>query len=81
VNEGTETLVLGECKWTNEPTGEGLLRSLEATAPEVRWRGENRTVVYALFSKAGFTEKLTEIARERDDLSLYDAEDVAAAFD
>lgn len=80
VDDGTETLLLGECKWTNDPVGEGLLRSLEATEPEVRWRGENRTVVYTLFSKAGFTDELITLEGERADLLLYDVDHVAATF-
>jgi hypothetical protein len=81
LNKGAERLLLGECKWMNERVGVDLLHSLEATESEVRWRGDDRAVTYALFSKAGFTEELVTIGDERDDLLLYDVDDVAAMFD
>jgi hypothetical protein len=71
VNEHTGTLLLGECKWTTDRVGTSLLESLERTEPEVRWHGSDRSIVYALFSKRGFTADLRTVAGERDDVYLY----------
>lgn len=67
----TETLLLGECKWTNTPVGTGLLTDLERVAPEVRWGSTDRSLHYALFSRSGFTDDLVTLANERADLHLY----------
>jgi hypothetical protein len=56
--------------------GAELLNDLERMAPEIRWHGRDRSVVYALFSKAGFTSALRETAAERDNVHLYTAADV-----
>ena len=76
----TETLLLGECKWTSDPVGTGLLDDLEALEPEVRWHGSERSVVYALFSKCGFTDSLEATAAERDNLVLFTPGDVLELF-
>jgi hypothetical protein len=81
VSEEDERLLVGECKWTATPVGEGLLSDLEAKTPSVRWRGTNRSENFVLFSKSGFTEPLRETARTRDDLLLYDLPTLATLFD
>lgn len=80
VNEDAETLLLGECKWTSSLVGTNLLRDLETTEPEVRWRGAERDVTYALFAKHGFTDDLRDRAAERSDLHLFTLADVANLF-
>ncbi|QLC35641.1 ATP-binding protein (plasmid) [Halarchaeum sp. CBA1220] len=81
VNEQTDTLLLGECKWTSDAVGRGLLRDLEALESEVRWHGTDRSVVYALFAKEGFTAQLRTIAAERDDLWLFTPAETLNLFD
>lgn len=81
ISEDDERLLLGECKWTSSPVGEGLLSALEEKASSVRWRGANRSEYFVLFSKNGFTETLHETAQERDDLFLYDLPEIATLFD
>ena len=76
VDERTETLLLGECKWTTDVVGERVLSDLERLEPEVRWRGSERSVEYALFAKRGFSGGLRATASERDDLSLFTVDDV-----
>ncbi|WP_136601254.1 ATP-binding protein [Salinigranum halophilum] len=71
VDEGTETLLLGECKWTAEPISPPVLSSLEALESEVRWRGDDRTVVYALFAKNGVHPDIEAAANARDDLFVF----------
>lgn len=80
LNEQDDTLLLGECKWTEDAVGVDLLADLEALEPEVRWRGPDRSVVYAVFAKSGFTTELRETAAERDDVHLLDVEDVVGLF-
>lgn len=53
---------------------------LETLEPEVRWRGTDRSVVYALFSKVGFTTALREDATRRDDIHLFTVDDVLELF-
>jgi hypothetical protein len=57
-----------------------LLSELERVEPEVRWRGSDRSVSYALFAKRGFSDKLRALAAERDDLSLWTVDDVVNLF-
>lgn len=81
VNEQTGTLFLGECKWTSDAVGRGLLSDLEALESEVRWHGTDRSVVYALFAKEGFTAQLQHIAAERGDLWLFTPAEILDLFD
>jgi AAA+ ATPase superfamily predicted ATPase len=81
VNPDTETLLLGECKWTTEPVGTELFESLESLEPSVRWHGTDRTVQYALFSKRGFTEAIRATARRREDLLLYTPSECLELFE
>ncbi|MFC7058786.1 ATP-binding protein [Halovenus salina] len=81
IDEQTETIVLGECKWTSEPVGKSLLSDIEKRTPEVQWHGTDRTVRYALFSKTGFTSDLEVIADERSDLHLFAPAGILALFE
>jgi AAA+ ATPase superfamily predicted ATPase len=77
----TNTLLLGECKWTSDPVGTRLLEDLEALEPEVRWQGTDWTVEYALFSRSGFSDALTGRAKDRGDLRLYSLPELEGLFD
>ena len=81
VNDSTETLLLGECKWTSEPVGRDLLQDLESLEPEVRWHGSERSVSYALFAKRGFTPALERLAADRSDVFLFTTDDLFECFD
>lgn len=65
-------LILGECKYWQEPVGVNILLDLEEKTGSVDWRKKNRHVWYVLFSAAGFTEELKAIAAARNDLFLFD---------
>lgn len=81
IHEETETLLLGECKWTNEPVGTAVLDGLESLEPDVRWRGSDRSVHYALFAKRGFTAELEATADRRSDVVLYTPPEILRLFD
>jgi len=51
-------ILFGECKWTTEPVGAGLVDSLKTKATNVRWGPDDRTERFVLFSKSGFVDGL-----------------------
>ena len=63
-------LILGECKFWQEPVGVSVLRSLEEKAYSVEWRKQKRKVWFILFSISGYTDELQQIAANRNDLIL-----------
>lgn len=65
-----KNLILGECKYWQEPVGISVLRNLEAKAKTVVWERNERKVWYVLFSASGFTEELKLEAEIRTDLQL-----------
>ena len=65
-----KNLILGECKYWQEPVGISVLRSLEAKAEMVAWEKGKRKTWLVLFSVNGFTEELRAVAETRMDLQL-----------
>ncbi len=68
----TGNIVLGECKYWQEPVGISVLRDLEEKAKAVSWKRNTRKEWYVLFSASGFTEELQQEAASRCDLLLCD---------
>jgi AAA+ ATPase superfamily predicted ATPase len=79
----SDTLLVGEAKFTNQPVGYDVLSRLEENAHHVEWSpsggGEPR-YMYALFTRNGFKRSVREAAEERDDLRLFSIADVQAAL-
>lgn len=78
-----ETLIVGECKFTQAPLGYDAFATLRDHVEELRWTpegGGDRVETYALFSQSGFTTAVEEAAEERDDLKLFSAGDVVDAL-
>lgn len=71
-----KNLILGECKYWQEPVGINILRELENKTESVAWEKRDRKVWYVLFSAGGFTEELKEHCKSRDDVLLFDDTDV-----
>lgn len=65
-----DNIILGECKYWQEPVGIGVLRNLEKKAGAVSWRRDSRKEWYVLFGMSGFTEELKKEAAARGDLVL-----------
>ena len=63
-------LLVGTCKWSNEPMTtkefEGLLHDIEQTGKEADY--------YYLFSKEGFTNELSVMAKNMDNIQCIDLE-------
>ena len=70
-----KNLILGECKYWQEPVGLNILRELEQKAEHVPWEKQCRRVWYVLFSMGGFTDELRLLADKRPDLLLIDDRD------
>lgn len=68
-----KNLILGECKYWQEPVGISVLHDLEAKADAVPWNRNDRKLWFVLFSASGFTDELRKEAEERDDLMLCEA--------
>ena len=65
-------LILGECKYWQEPVGINVLRDLEQKAERVAWNRDRRKTWFVLFSMGGFTDELRQLAKARPDLLLLD---------
>lgn len=76
-------LLVGEAKFTNRPLGYDVLADLEDDAPYVDWTpssGGDPRYEYALFGRGGFKQSVREAAEDRDDLRLFDLDDVVDAI-
>jgi len=76
------TMVTGECKFTNSPLDYNALASLEEHTQEIRWSPDSGDVTqkYALFARNGFTQSVRDAATERDNLRLFDLEEIVDSF-
>ena len=74
-------MVTGECKFTTAPLDYSALASLETHTDEIRWSpdGSEVTRTYALFARSGFTKSVREAAADRDDLHIFDLEEIVDA--
>lgn len=75
----SETLVVGEVKFQQEPMGYGVFSQLQNDALRIDWTpdsGAESKYEYALFSRSGFVSSLKEASDERNDLRLYTIHDV-----
>jgi len=65
-----EDIVFAECKYRIKPTDADLFYDLLRKKELVPWNKEKRRETFVLFSISGFTERLIELAGERNDLLL-----------
>jgi AAA+ ATPase superfamily predicted ATPase len=72
LNQDTKDILFGECKWTQQPVGIDVLKSLYHKARQVKWQREERQEWFILFSRAGFQEALLERARHPNSKGRYD---------
>lgn len=62
LDEESDTIWFGECKWSTKPVGEDVYRDLQRKTMHVAWRSQNRRERFILFSKSGFTEGMIRLA-------------------
>jgi AAA+ ATPase superfamily predicted ATPase len=69
---GDECAMLGECKWNeNKKVNIGVLNSLKKKVDKIKDITQIKKI-YALFSRAGFTDDLISLSKEYDDILLFD---------
>lgn len=71
LNPATQTLLLGEVKWSNKPLGTNIYEALKAKAQKVEWGKKGRKELFSLFSKSGFTPDLLKKAKEEKILLFH----------
>jgi AAA+ ATPase superfamily predicted ATPase len=64
VNSMRRHMILGECKWTEEPVNEGALKGLVEKAKLAAPDKEGWQVYFLGFSKSGFTRQAEEFAQD-----------------
>ena len=74
LNPAEDRILFGECKWSSDPVGFGLVESLRAKSETVRWGPDTRDERYVLVSKSGFEPELQEELGEH--WTLFDLSDV-----
>lgn len=67
-----EDLVLGECKYTSSPKGLSVLHSLQEKADIMLKLTQTKNVQYILFSTAGFTQGLSDEAKQNMNIRLIE---------
>lgn len=70
LNEEDKTIVFGECKYLDKKVDVDLFYQLVQDGKAVDWHREDRKEYYILFSKSGFTRKLTELSHTMENLIL-----------
>ncbi|MFZ5909255.1 MAG: ATP-binding protein [Chloroflexota bacterium] len=71
---GEKQVLLAECKWSNRPVGEDILVSLEGKSKLVLREAGLKQASFALCSRSGFTDQVRALAKERNDIYLYEWE-------
>ena len=72
-NEGKDYLIC-ECKWRNEKLDLSVLKGLKEKADAFMKKRNNTW--YVLFSKSGFTDAVTNEAKNDDHIILVDLHDI-----
>lgn len=72
LSEVDNAIVLGECKFKNSPLGVDVLTDLEEKSRRVKWGDPDRAEYFVLFSIAGFSDALREIAEQRPNVLLFE---------
>jgi hypothetical protein len=69
-NSAGKDILFGECKYSVNPKGIEVLRSLQTKAGAVTWNRDSRNEHYVLFSRSGYTEELLEYAQNNENVWL-----------
>ena len=65
-----------ECKWRNTPVDVSVLRTLQDRANLILEHKDKNRAYYSLFSKVGFTDEVKNEAVRKDNVLLFDVNDL-----
>ena len=65
-------VIFGECKFTNDPMDVDVYYHLLEKIEKVDWKKQNRINHFVFFSFNGYSEKLKQLAEEKDNILLYE---------
>ena len=68
----TDEVLFGECKYSVEEKGMGVLSELMKKSEKVKWKNDTRKEFYVICSKSGFDQKLRDYAGEHDNIYLME---------
>ena len=71
LDEEKKTAYFGECKWSNKKVGDDIYQDLLRKSQLVDWHKEMRKNKFILFSKGGFTQRMTEISKKENVLLVH----------
>ena len=71
ISDETGSIAFGECKLTQQPMGADTLQRLRKKATQVKWGSEQRQECYVLYSFAGFSNTLQQIALADPGIKLF----------
>lgn len=71
LDEEAKTIYFGECKWANKKVGKDVYQDLLRKSQLVDWYKGKRKEKFLLFSKSGFTQSMSEIARKEGILLIH----------
>jgi hypothetical protein len=74
MDKKSQTVLLGECKWTQRPVSSKILDELRRKAESLKGIAHYKKH-FALFSKAGFTKDLTEKSK-KENVLLFSIKDI-----
>ncbi len=70
-NSSGQDILLGECKYTNEPMDVDIFYALQEKKKAVAWQKDQRREHFIFFSISGYTEQMQALANSRNDMLLY----------
>jgi uncharacterized protein len=74
LNEERNSIVFGECKWTNKKIDVDILENLKRKSEYVEWKKNKRKEEFILFSKSGFTKNLQVVSESQQNVKLYNVQ-------
>jgi len=77
----SEKIVVGEVKFQKKAMDYSILAQLERESDLIHWKptgGGEIEYEYVLFSRNGFTRSLQDAGDEREDIRLYDVDQVVS---
>ena len=75
INQAEQVALVGECKWSVHPVGISVLEDLKKKTAVLQQSNPLQKVSYSLFSRAGFTPELKDLAISQQ-VGLYSIEDL-----